>query len=82
MLQTTFGLDAILRIFSHFIFIYLAFWALQSVRTDQFFKKGEKFNRQIRFVFLFFSIAIGFLVSSFVLEFLMLSRNMFSGLNI
>ena len=82
MLPTSFGLDAILRIFSHFIFIYLAFWSLQSVRVDQFFKKGENYNRQIRFVFLFFSIAIGFLVSSFVLEFLQLSRNMFAGLSL
>jgi uncharacterized integral membrane protein (TIGR02327 family) len=75
MLQTTFGLDAILRVVSHFLFIYLAFWALQSVRADQFFKKGEKFNRQIRFVYLFLSIALGYTVSCFVLEFLMLSRN-------
>lgn len=80
MIQTTFGLEAILRIVSHFLFIYLAFWSLHSIRVDQFFKKGERYNRQIRFVFLFLSIALGYLVSSFVLEFLMLSRNMLIGL--
>lgn len=71
-----FGLNALLRMISHFLFIYLAFWSLQSLRTDQFFKRGEHYNRQIRFVYLFLSIALGYLVSNFFLEFLTLSRNL------
>lgn len=35
----TYGVDAVVRILSHFVFIYVSFWALQSVRIDQFFKK-------------------------------------------
>lgn len=43
-----YGIDAIIRIVSHLAFIYLAFWALQSVRIDAFFKALR--TTQIRMV--------------------------------
>jgi uncharacterized integral membrane protein (TIGR02327 family) len=75
-----FGVDAILRLVSHFIFIYLSWWALQAFRIDTLFKKGNQHNNQIRFIYLFLAIAIGFTVSSFFLEFLSLSRNLVIGI--
>ena len=33
-----YGVDAIVRIVSHLMFIYISFWALQSLRIEQFSK--------------------------------------------
>lgn len=70
-----YGVDAAIRIISHMLFIYVSFWALQSIRIDQFFKAHQIF--QTRIVIVFFSIVIGYTVSSFFLEFLALCRNLF-----
>lgn len=37
-----YGVDAIIRIVSHLAFIYLAFWALQSLRIDAFLKPYKR----------------------------------------
>ena len=63
-----YGVDAIVRIVSHLMFIYISFWALQSLRIEQFF---------IRMLMVFFAIAIGYTVSSFALELIALCRNLF-----
>lgn len=73
-----YGIDAIVRIISHLMFICVTFWALQAVRIDQFFK--NYYVEQIRIVFIFLSIVVGYNVSSFFLEFLTLSRNIFLSL--
>ena len=73
-----YGVDAMIRIVSHLLFIYATFWTLQSIRLDQFFKMH--YNRQVRLIVVFISIAIGFTVSSFFLEFLALCRNLFFGI--
>jgi uncharacterized integral membrane protein (TIGR02327 family) len=70
-----FGVDAIIRIISHLMFIYISFWALQSLRIEQFFK--AQYTSQIRLLLVFFTIALGFTVSSFTLEFIALCRNLF-----
>lgn len=70
-----YGIDAVLRIVSHFAFIWLAFRALGSIRTDTFFKAYH--NSQIRILFVFLSIMIGYLVSSFFLELIALCKNIF-----
>ncbi|MGY3750526.1 DUF1146 family protein [Vagococcus acidifermentans] len=71
-----FGIDAIVRIVSHVTFIYLIFWGFRSVRLDTFFQKGAN-NTQIRVMILSFSIISGYLLSSFFLEIISLSRNIF-----
>ncbi|MDR0921527.1 MAG: DUF1146 family protein [Lactobacillales bacterium] len=76
-MNQVFGVDALLRMVSHFLFIYLAFWALQSVRLDQLFKKGTGHEGQIRFVYFFLAILLGYTASNFILEFISLSRNFF-----
>lgn len=74
-----YGIDALVRIFSHLAFIYLSFWALGSLRVEQFFKSQHV--TQVRMAIVLFSIAIGFQASSFFLEIIALCRNIFySGL--
>ncbi|MEI5992918.1 DUF1146 family protein [Candidatus Enterococcus mansonii] len=70
-----FGFDAMIRIISHIMFIYVSFWAMQSIRIEQFFKAHQP--SQIRMLLVLFSIVIGFTASSFFLEFLALCRNLF-----
>lgn len=70
-----YGVDAMIRIVSHVLFIYVSFWALQSIRVDQFFKSFK--TQQIQLVMLFLSTALGFTVSSFILEFIALFKNLF-----
>ena len=70
-----YGIDAIIRIVSHLAFIYLAFWALQSVRIDAFFKVLR--TTQIRMVMVFLAIALGYTASTFFLELIALCRNLF-----
>lgn len=70
-----FGIDAVIRIICHVMFIYVSFWALQSIRIEQFFKAHQ--TSQVRLLIVFFSIVIGYTVSSFFLEFLALCRNLF-----
>ncbi|MDA9470863.1 DUF1146 family protein [Enterococcus sp. 5H] len=70
-----YGVDAVVRIICHMMFIYVSFWAMQSIRIDQFFKVHR--TSQVRLLIVFFSIVIGYTVSSFFLEFLALCRNLF-----
>lgn len=70
-----YGVDAVVRIICHMMFIYVSFWAMQSIRIEQFFKAHQ--TSQVRLLIVFFSIVIGFTVSSFFLEFLALCRNLF-----
>ena len=70
-----YGVDAIIRIVSHLAFIYLACWALQSLRIDAFFKDLQ--TTQIRMVMVFLAIALGYTASTFFLELIALCRNLF-----
>ncbi|MGC6768894.1 DUF1146 family protein [Enterococcus sp. LJL128] len=70
-----YGVDALIRIISHVLFIYLSFWTVQAVRIDQFFK--QQHVRQIRVLLILFSVVIGYTASSFFLEFIALCRNIF-----
>ncbi|MBL1228048.1 DUF1146 domain-containing protein [Enterococcus sp. BWB1-3] len=70
-----YGIDAIIRIASHVLFIYLSFWAFQAVRIDQFFKSLHV--AQIRVLIILFSIVLGYTSSAFFLEFIALCRNIF-----
>lgn len=75
-----YGIDAVVRIFSHFAFIYLTFWALQSLRVDNLFKKGQQYYKQIRLMYLLFSIFIGYTVSNFFMEVMFLTRDLLQGI--
>lgn len=74
-----YGIDAIVRIVSHFSFIYLAFWALRSLRIENFFKAFKE--TQVRLAILMLAIAIGFTCSTFFLEIILLCKNIFLTFN-
>jgi len=69
-----FGQVALLSIFSHLVFIALAWWALQSVRLDKLIKANHVF--QARLLYILLAIIIGSLVSNFFLDYLQWSRQL------
>lgn len=68
------GAQAAIGIFSHILFIGITFYALQSLRIEQFFKKGHTFQIQIFYIIL--SIAIGTAVSNFLIQFISWSKQL------
>lgn len=67
-----FGIDAIVRIVSHFSFIYLAFWSLRSLRIENLFKSFKE--TQVRLAILMLAIALGFACSTFFLEIILYAK--------
>jgi len=76
MILQYFGLEAFFRIVTQIFFIYLTFWGLQTLNLTTLFRRKANQTRQIHLVFIFLSIAIGYNVSNFFLEFIMLFKNM------
>ncbi|MBB5149805.1 MULTISPECIES: DUF1146 family protein [Ureibacillus] len=70
----TIGIQAAIGLFSHILFICIAFYALQSIRLDVVFKKGKTFQIQLMYILL--SIVLGYSVSKFVLDFTGLSKQL------
>lgn len=70
-----YGIDAIIRIVSHFAFIYLAFWSLRSLRVENIFKAFHE--TQVRLAITMLAIVIGFTCSTFFLEIIILCKNIF-----
>jgi uncharacterized integral membrane protein (TIGR02327 family) len=70
-----YGFDAVIRIVSHFVFIYIAFTGLGALRIDQLFKSLH--TTQIRLILMLVAIAIGYTASTFFLELIVLGRNLF-----
>lgn len=70
-----YGIDAIIRIVSHFSFIYLAFWSLRSLRVENFFQAFKE--PQVRIAIVMLAIVLGYTCSSFFLEIIALCKNIF-----
>lgn len=75
-----YGVDTLVRIFSHFAFIYLAFWGLHSLRLDNVFKKGQQYYKQIRLTYVLLAILIGYNASNFFMEVMFLTRDLLQGI--
>ena len=73
--MSEFGIQSIFNILSHFLFIYLSFWALQSLRLDKLFKKG--YGVQIQVLYFLLATVIGYTTSSFFLDIIQLVKNIF-----
>ena len=67
----TFGL---LTIISHMLFIFLSFWAMKAMRIEKWIRMNPV--SEARLLYFFLSIALGYTVSSFFLEFVEMSRNL------
>jgi uncharacterized integral membrane protein (TIGR02327 family) len=65
---------ALVSIFSHLVFIALAWWALQSIRLDKLLKPNHVF--QARLLYILLAIIIGSSVSNFFLDYLSWSRQL------
>ncbi|MGX7420687.1 DUF1146 family protein [Carnobacterium gallinarum] len=72
--MSIFGVQSLLGVISHILFIMLSFWALRAVRFDNWINKGQV--RQAQVLYIFLSIVIGYTVSSFFLEFINLSKSL------
>jgi uncharacterized integral membrane protein (TIGR02327 family) len=68
------GQQAILYIVSHIVFISITWWALQAIHIEKIMKKNRV--TQIRILLLFVTIAIGYTVSNFFLDYLQYSRSL------
>ncbi len=60
------GTQALINIASHFIFIFITWQVLQSVRLDELFKKNR--IAEARIVIIFLTITIGSTVSHFFID--------------
>lgn len=68
------GFQAILTIISHFVFISLAFSALQSLRLDHYIVPERQ--GKYKLILVLVSVALGFLCSEFFLSFIDNVRNL------
>ncbi|TLS35817.1 DUF1146 family protein [Pseudalkalibacillus caeni] len=62
-----FGQQAIVSILIHLVFIFITWWALQTVRIDVFLRKPD--SPQAKVFMIFITIAIGSLVGNFFLDY-------------
>lgn len=64
----------IMIIISHLLFIVITFWALQAIQYEKWLKKNHVMQARLLFVLL--SVAIGYTVSKFLLEYLAASKQL------
>lgn len=74
--MTYIRVQSFITIVSHFIFILLSYWSIQSLRMDYLFRKGHP--QQLKVFYLLLSLAIGYTASSFFLDFFMHTQNLLS----
>ena len=65
------GQFAIVHLILHVVYICVAYWALNSIKLDQFFKKG--YPLQVQVCMIFISILLGTAVSNFIVDLLQYS---------
>ncbi len=68
------GIYALIHIIVHVICVCISFWALQSLRTDQWFKGNH--TKQIQVLLIFMSFALGSLVSNFIMDIIYFSQQL------
>lgn len=65
------GQYAVIHLVLHVVCICIAYWALQSIRLDQSFKKG--YATQLQVCMIFVAILLGTAVSNFIVDLLQYS---------
>ncbi|TDM10515.1 DUF1146 family protein [Macrococcus lamae] len=68
------GIYALIHIIVHVICVCISFWALKSLRTDQWFKGNH--TQQIQVLLIFMSLALGSLVSNFIMDIIYFSQQL------
>jgi len=67
-------IQSVVTLVSHIFFVGLSFWGLQSLRIEHLFKKNRV--QQVRAFYVLVAVALGYLLSSFFLDFLTHSQNL------
>lgn len=67
-------IQSLITLISHIFFIGVSFWGIESLRLEHFFKKNKV--QQARFFYLMLAVALGFILSTFFLDFLTHSQNL------
>lgn len=62
------GQFAIAHILTHVLCICIAYWGLNAIRLDQFFKKG--YPMQVQVIMIFAAFLLGTSVSNFIIDLL------------
>ncbi|WP_085060562.1 DUF1146 family protein [Staphylococcus haemolyticus] len=65
------GQFAIVHLILHVLCICVAYWALNSLKLDQFFKKG--YATQVQVCLMFLAVLLGTTVSNFLIDLLQFS---------
>ncbi|KGF26108.1 MULTISPECIES: DUF1146 family protein [Staphylococcus] len=65
------GQFAIIHLILHVLCICVAYWALNSLKLDQFFKKG--YATQVQVCLMFLAVLLGTAVSNFLIDLLQFS---------
>lgn len=65
------GQFAIIHLILHVVCICISYWALNVLRLEQFFKKGDPLKVQVCMIF--FAILLGTAVSNFIVDLLQFS---------
>ncbi len=68
------GVQALVSIISHLLFISITWWALQAVQYEKWMKPNKII--QIRLLLILVTIAIGSTVSNFFLDYIFLSQRL------
>lgn len=69
-----FGEQALVSIFSHLVFIGLAWWALQALQFERLLRGNHVFQARVLYILL--SIALGSTVSNFFLDYLLWAKQL------
>ncbi|WP_125568610.1 MULTISPECIES: DUF1146 family protein [Companilactobacillus] len=72
--MTSLGINAIITLVSHVVFIWISFNALQVVDWRKIYNKSNP--RMLQLLVAFVSIALGYTVSSFFLNIISVSQNL------
>ncbi|APX73081.1 DUF1146 family protein [Companilactobacillus allii] len=72
--MTSLGINAIITLVSHVVFIWLSFNILQVVDWQKIYNKSNP--RMLQLLVAFISIALGYTVSSFFLNIISVSQNL------
>ncbi|KRM04475.1 MAG: DUF1146 family protein [Liquorilactobacillus ghanensis] len=69
-----YGITALLNLISNFVFIFIVFVSLQSLRLDRYIAPAKQ--RSFKWLLIFIAVAIGYGCSSFFLDFIDNVRNL------
>lgn len=68
------GIHAVISIIIYLVAIAFSFQAVKALQIEKFTRKGKIFETQILFIFI--AIALGYLVASFVINFIDVSMQL------